>query len=307
MSRPAPVVLFTFNRPRHTALALNALRANPEARHIRLIVFSDGPRNEKDLDAIGEVRRLISATQGFRDVILVERERNFGLSGSIIQGVSEVCTTYGSAIVLEDDIVVSPYFLNYVNNALQLYEEEERVISIGCYTFPVFERLPETFFLNLPDCWGWAVWKRAWDLFEPDGAKLLAQIRVQGLEERFDLEGAYPYTNMLAKQVGGQNDSWAIRWYAKAFLLNKLTLYPGRSVTRNIGMDDSGVHSGRSSQYEVEVAREPIRVRPAAVEEHPQARAAFSAFLGRQRGSFVQLAKARFSGLLERGKRFLED
>jgi Glycosyl transferase family 2 len=306
MSPPAPVVLFTFNRPRHTALALDALRANPEACQSRLIVFSDGPSDDKDLEEIAEVRRLISATQGFRDVILVQRERNLGLANSIIQGVTEVCASYGRAIVLEDDIVVSPYFLDYVNSALQLYEEEERIISIGCYTFPVFEHLPETFFLNISDCWGWAVWKRAWDLFEPDGAKLLAQIRVQGLEERFDLEGAYPYTRMLAEQTMGQNDSWAIRWYAKAFLLNKLTLYPGRSVTRNIGMDASGIHGGRSSQYEVGIAREPIRVYPVAVEEHAQARAAFSAFLRRQRGSFFQRSKARFSGLLERGKQFLE-
>ncbi len=306
MNCSAPVALFTFNRPRHTALALDALHANLEARNTQLIVFSDGPRDDKDLDAIAEVRRLISAAQGFRDVILVKREKNLGLARSIIQGVSEVCASHGQAIVLEDDIIVSPCFLNYVNNALQLYEEDERVLSIGCYTFPVPTVLPETFFLKIPDCWGWAVWKRAWDLFEPDGTKLLAQIKEQGLEGRFDLDGAYPYTRMLAEQTIGKNNSWAICWYAQALLLDKLTLYPGRSVTRNIGMDASGVHSGSSSHYEVEIAREPIHVCPVPVDEHIEARAAFSAFLSRQRGSFAQRVGATVSGFLAGRKRFLE-
>jgi len=306
MNRSAPVALFAFNRPKHTAAVLDALGANSEARDTPLLVFSDGPRNDEDIKSITEVRQVISKTRGFRDVMLIKREQNLGLAKSIVQGVSEVCESYGRVIVLEDDIVVSPYFLNYVNDALQLYEGDERVLSVGCYTFPVSQELPETFFLKLPDCWGWAVWKRAWDLFEPDGTKLLTQIRVQGLEERFDLDGAYPYTQMLAKQVGGENDSWAIRWYAKAFLLNKLTLYPGRSVTRNVGMDGSGIHSGCSSHYEVEISRVPIKVCPVEIEEHVQARAAFSAFLGQHKGNFVQFAQARFWGLLERGKRFLE-
>jgi glycosyl transferase family 2 len=298
MSCPAPVVLFTFNRPKHTATVLEALRANSEARDTRLVVFSDGPRNDKDLDAIAEVRQVISRAQGFRDVMIIKREENLGLAKSIIQGVSEVCASYGRVIVLEDDIIVSPCFLNYVNNALQLYEGDERVLSIGCYTFPVSARLPETFFLKLPDSWGWAVWKRSWDLFEEDGSKLLAEIRERNLEYRFDLEGTYPFTRMLVDQTLGKNHSWAIRWYARAFLSEKLTLYPGCSMTRNIGMDASGVHCGLSKDYEVEIASEPVSVHPILIQEHVGARAAFSAFLGRQRGSLAQRIRAKVSGFL---------
>jgi len=296
----APIVLFTFNRPSHTARVLDALRVNAEAAHSELVVFCDGPRGENDNVAVDEVRRLIRNIQGFKKVTVIERQKNLGLANSIVEGVNQVCASYGRAIVVEDDILVSPHFLDYVNKALQLYEEDERVLSIGCYTFPVSDHLPETFFLKLPDCWGWAVWKRSWDLFESDGSKLLAEIRDRDMEHEFDLEGAYPYTRMLVDQTLGKNHSWAIRWYAKAFLLDKLTLYPGRSMTRNIGMDGSGVHCGLSNQYEVEIASESVSVYPIPIEEHAEARAVISAFLSRQHGSLAQRIRATVSGFLAR-------
>ena len=103
---------------------------------------------------------------------------------------------------------------------------------------------------------------------------------------------------MLVDQTLGKNHSWAIRWYARAFLLEKLTLYPGRSMTRNIGMDASGVHCGKSNQYEVEIANEPVSVHPIPIEEHSGARVAFSAFLRRQGGSLAQRLRAAVSGFL---------
>jgi hypothetical protein len=280
---PAPIALFTYNRPSHTARVLESLLRNPEAAASDLHIFSDAAKEPGAAQAVSAVRSRIRAIRGFRSVSIIEREQNLGLAGSIVDGVTRLCASHGRAIVLEDDIVVSSFFLRYMNEALERYSDDDRVISIGGYMFPLAEPLPETFFLRIPDCWGWATWKRGWQHYEPDGAALLAEIRNRRLTRQFDFEGSYRYTRMLEDQIAGRNDSWAVRWYAKAFLLGRLTLYPGRSVTRNIGNDGSGVHSGTTAIYETSVADSPIELRDVPVEEHRSARAQIASFHRRTR------------------------
>jgi len=275
---PAPIALFTYNRPAHTARVVESLLRNREAADSELYVFSDAPKTSEAEPAVRAVRDYIRTIRGFRSLEIVERDRNFGLAGSIIDGVTRLCASHGQAVVLEDDILVSPFFLRYVNEALHLYADEERVLSIAAYMYPVRTRLPETLFLHLPDCWGWAVWKRSWDLFEPDGALLLSELRRRGLEEKFDFESSFPFMRMLEDQVAGRNDSWAVRWYAKALLHGGLTLYPGRAMTANIGMDGSGIHSGRASAYDVELADAPILLNASPVQEDRLARAQIASF-----------------------------
>jgi hypothetical protein len=218
------------------------LKANPLAAQSDLFVFSDGPKNADAAAGVAQVRELLKGLTGFRSVTVAERERNFGLAASIISGVTDIVSRHGAVIVLEDDLVTSPHFLRYMNDALELYRDREEVASIHGYIYPVEGALPETFFLRGADCWGWATWKRAWELFEPDGAKLLARLRDGKLTKAFDRDGSYEYTRMLEDQISGRNDSWAVRWYASAFLADRLTLYPGRSLVQNIGMDALGTH-----------------------------------------------------------------
>jgi hypothetical protein len=185
-----------------------------------------------------------------------------------------------------------------MNDALDFYETDERVIAVHGYMHPVDAPLPETFFLRDPGCWGWATWKRGWDLFDADGAGHLAQVRAQGRESEFDLDGSYDYIGMLEGQIAGRNQSWAILWYATAFLKGKLTLYPGRSLVTNIGFDGSGTHGGEESRFAVTLSDRPVRVAPIAVEDDRAARAALVAFLMtlRRRRSLV----TRIMGRLRR-------
>lgn len=268
----APIALFVYNRPWHTQLTVEALQANIGVEQAKLYVFSDGPGNEANRVAVDEVRTFIRNIDGFKSVTIVERETNWGLAQSIIDGVTMLCEKYGRVIVLEDDIVTSPYFLRFMNDALDMYQDNERVASIHGYLYPIKATLPETFFLRGADCWGWATWKRAWDLFEPDGDVLLKDLREHRLTNKFDLEGAYPFTKMLKDQIAGKNNSWAIRWHASAFLKDKLTLYPGRSLVSNIGTDSSGTHCATTSIFAGDVADSPVKVEIIAVEESESAK-----------------------------------
>jgi hypothetical protein len=263
----------------HTQKCIQALQENALAKESELIAFSDGPKSGKDKAAVDSVRKYLKTITGFKKVSVVERRENLGLAKSIISGVGEVVNEHGRIIVLEDDLVSSPYFLKFMNEALEYYQDKEDVISIHGYVYPVDARLPETFFLKGADCWGWATWKRGWDWFEPDGKKLLAGIRDRGLKKEFDFNGSYPYTKMLEDQISGKNDSWAIRWYASAFIQDKLTLYPGRPLIKNIGTDASGTHLGKTEIYDVDVSREPVTIKGIPIEENEFARKEIERYL----------------------------
>lgn len=263
-------------------------------------VFSDGPKSDTDKEKVLEVREYIKTISGFKRVNLVEREQRLGLANSIINGVTEIINKYGRIIVLEDDMVSSPYFLKFMNEALEFYKDEEKVISIHGYIYPVNAQLPETFFLRGADCWGWATWKRGWDLFEPNGRKLLHEIWKRKLQKRFDINGAYPYTKMLEKQIRGKNDSWATRWYASAFLKNKLTLYPGRTLIFNIGLDGSGTHCRVTTVYDTEISKEPISIKNIPAEENTVALVGIEKYLRSVKPSFASLIIKKVNKLLVR-------
>ena len=274
----APIVVFTYNRPEHTQRTLNALLINPLANESDIIIYSDSARTANHNKAVDEVRSYLSELTGFRSIKVIHRDKNFGLAESIIQGVTEVLQQSEKVIVLEDDMVVSPYFLEYMNETLEQFVDDDRVISVHGYVYPVDIELPEAFFLPGADCWGWATWRRGWALFNSDGQYLLDELVRRHLIQEFDYNGAYPFLSMLMAQIKGANDSWAIRWHASAFLAGKLTLYPGRSLVHNIGTDSSGTHSEDSDSMDAKLSETKINLNNIAVESSHTGREAFENF-----------------------------
>ncbi|MCH7827363.1 MAG: glycosyltransferase family 2 protein, partial [Bacteroidetes bacterium] len=215
-----------------------------------------------------EVRKYIKSIVGFKSVKIIERENNLGLAESIISGVTEVINQYGKVIVLEDDLLTSKYFLKYMNDALEKYQNESEVISILGYIYPIKTQLPELFFLKGTDCWGWATWDKAWKTFEKDSKLLLNKIREKKLAYKFDLKGTTNNIKMLKRQIKGDIDSWAVRWHASAFLQNKLTLYPGKSLVNNIGMGGESTHMKKTFIYDTEIYNKPIELKDIPIEEN---------------------------------------
>lgn len=290
-NRLAPVVIFVYARRDHVEKTISALLSNELSPDTDLIVYSDGARSHDDVEKVAEVRIFFESLIGFKSVTLRAREHNFGLAKNIIEGVTEVLEDHESLIVLEDDMVTSPFFLKYMNDALDFYKDDSRIISVHGYIFPVKLLLPETFFLLGADCWGWATWRRGWEFFNCDGNYLLEKIKQRGLQKKFDFNGAYPYTQMLLDQIEGRNNSWAIRWYASAFLADKLTLYPGKSLVLNIGNDGSGTHCEQENSFDVSLSSQPIVVGSVKVEDSYEGRRAFEEFLNSLRGSFLKRLK----------------
>lgn len=278
----APILLFAYNRPRHLQHTVEALAHNPLAQESELFVFSDGARTEDDREDVELVRSYIHTIEGFKTVHRIERDRNYGLAANIIDGVTDIVNRYGRVIVLEDDLVTAPGFLQFMNDALDTYADEPRVGHIQAYDFTQNPRLPETFLIKFTGSWGWATWQRAWQHFNPDGQYLLNELHRRHLTRRFDFNGKYGFTRMLRRQVEGKNNSWAIRWNASLFLQDILSLNVGRSLVQNEGFDGSGTHCGADHLYEARLYKERLKVEKISpVTENLEARKIFERYYAR--------------------------
>ncbi|MFO1249453.1 MAG: glycosyltransferase [Alphaproteobacteria bacterium] len=283
---PAPIALFAYRRRDHLDATVRSLLANPEAARTALTIFCDGARGETDAEDVAQVRAYAASITGFAAVEVVQRPRNFGLAASIIDGVTTMLARHERVIVVEDDLVVSPHFLAYMNDGLERYADDKKVASIHAYIYPLHQPVPETFFLRGADCWGWATWSRAWAHFRADGPVLLKELKARRLTRAFDFDGPAGFTEMLENQIKGLNNSWAIRWHAATFLDGMLTLYPGRSLVHNIGNDGSGTHRTDDTQniFSQSLAQTPVSVARIPLEENRQARAAVRDYFRRVRG-----------------------
>lgn len=245
----APIALFVYNRPDHLRQTLKALEQNLLASESELYIFADGVKanaSEDVLKRIAEVRKVIRENWNFKNIHIKEQEANCGLANSVIKGVTELVNQYGKVIVLEDDLVTARGFLKYMNDALELYANEPKVMQVSGYQFPIKfpEGTPETFFLPLTTSWGWATWKRSWDMFDPM-ARGWEELKTNAdLRHRFDLDGAYPYANMLQNQMENKTiDSWAIRWWWSVFKVSGITLFCNKSLNLNIGFGEFSTHT----------------------------------------------------------------
>lgn len=281
----APIALFVYNRPEHTARTIKFLQQNELSSESRLFVFSDGFKSEADEKNVLEVRELLRNIDGFKSVEIVERKENMGLAKSIIIGVSKLIKDYKQVIVFEDDLITSPYTLTYFNEALSRYRDESKVMHIGAYMYNLKDAdLPETFFYRAATSWGWATWERAWEHFEPNIDTLMAKFD-KSAKSAFSIEHTMNFWKQMEDFKSGRNNSWAIRWYASIFLKGGLTLNPSQSLVNNIGHDGSGIHSGINDIYNVIINPKPITQFPDTIAESPAAYAAIKGFLKNRKGT----------------------
>ncbi|WP_443936923.1 sugar transferase [Pedobacter sp. MW01-1-1] len=291
MQNFAPIALFVYNRPKHTQRTIKFLQQNELAAESRLYIFSDGAKSSSDEELVTEVREIIRTVEGFKSVTLLERKENAGLANSVIAGVTKLIKDYGQVIVLEDDLVTSPYTLTYFNDALNRYRNEEKVMHIGAYMYGLKNaNLPETFFYRAATSWGWATWARAWEHFEPNIDSLMQQFDAKK-KAAFAIDNTMNFWKQMQEFKSGKNNSWAIRWYASIFLKEGLTLNPAMSLVNNIGHDGTGVHSGLNDIYNVVINPKPITKFPDVIQENAEAYFEIKTFLANRKGSFWERIK----------------
>lgn len=294
----APVILFVYNRPMHTRQALEHLMGNQLAGDSALHIFSDGPKEEaakEEIRKIAEVRETIREKQWCREVIIKESVLNKGLANSVIDGVSEILKEYGKAIILEDDLLTSRYFLTYMNHGLDFYENRKTVFSISADRPPYrYFKIPDEYgydaFVSLRFfSTGWATWEDRWRQVDWSMDYLDDFMKKPEQVTSFNRGGA-DLTRLLLLQKSGQIDSWAIRFVYAHFVNHAVSILPCISYVDNIGFDGSGIHSGYNpSDFRKDITRAVQNPRfPEVLYEDARIIEDFKSFYDRGNKTFMQ-------------------
>jgi hypothetical protein len=252
---PAPVVLFVYNRPEHTRRTVDALKRNCRAAETELRVYADGAKDSNQADAVSAVRSIVRATEGFRSVTIVEREKNMGLAASVITGVTEMLGERPHVIVLEDDLVTAPNFLAFMNSALETYAPRKDIFSVTGYNYPLpipADYAEDAYLSYRSSSWGWGTWPDRWSKVDWAVSDFPELMRDRTAQARF-ARGGDDLLPMLRKQLAGELDSWSIRFDYAHCKHEALSLHPVRSKVRNIGFDGTGVHCSVSTDYDAEL------------------------------------------------------
>ncbi len=256
----APIVLFVYNRPWHTQKTIESLLENTLASKSDLYVFSDGPKRGSDVQPITELRNFLKTVKGFNSITVSEKEQNQGIARSVVQGVTEIVNKYGKVIVMEDDLISSPYFLQFMIDGLSFYENTPQVFSLGGYTHPpsllkMPENYPhEMYFSYRPVSCGWSTWADRWNKADWQ-VKDFSTFKNDPLRQKAFNRGGEDMSGMLIEAMEGKIDSWAIRWSYTHFVHDGLAVYPVNSYIDNIGHDGTGINSYRTSKYENNLAK----------------------------------------------------
>lgn len=247
----APIVLFVYNRPWHTLQTVESLQNNGLAQESELFIYCDAAKNESEKPTVAEVRAFIKSINGFKKITIIERDKNWGLADSIIDGVTTIVNQFGKVIVLEDDLVTSPCFLRFMNEALDFYQNEEKVWHISGWNYPIStEGLDDVFLWRLMNCWGWATWSDKWHYYEKDTDKVLLEFSDEQINY-LNLDGYNDAWSQIRLNKINKINTWAIYWYTTIVRHNALCMNPTKTYVENIGLDSSGTHCKTSDLYKV--------------------------------------------------------
>lgn len=288
----APVVLFAYNRPVHLRRTLDALAACRLSGQTIVHIFADGPRKPEVADAVLAVRDVLAqeATAGrFADFQIHASPVNLGLANSIIGGVGKVLAEHRRAIVLEDDLLVSADFLEFMNDCLEFYKDDPAVGAVTGYS--PLSALPtgytgDVFLVHRNSSQGWGTWSRVWDGVDWSASDATTLDRSLGLRRLFNREGNDRY-DRLRRQLAGRIDSWSIRFGLSLFMRGMGTVYPAVNRIANIGYDGTGIHSGVGTPKNEVIAEAAYRLTPLSIS--PDIQKAFHAtYSGPLRGRLLR-------------------
>lgn len=254
MMNLAPIGFLAYNRPNRTLRALEALAQNKLAKHSSLYIYVDGAKplaTSEDIQKIEQVKKVVRQKKWCKEVTIIEREENLGVNINATKVITELTDKFDKIIYIEDDLITSPDFLTFINKGLDLYQDEERVMHINGYVYPI-KSLPNNFFIRSSYATGFGTWKRAWKFYSLYTREKISK-KISTIDPDIFNKGKDGYFKPfnLLKDIlvcdKPPHYDWDIRWYASIYLNDGLSFFPGQSLVRNIGYDGSGVHSGQLS------------------------------------------------------------
>lgn len=249
--KPAPLLLFVYNRLDVLKQTVSTLQSNFLAADTELFVFSDGPKKDSDTTKIDTVRAYVKSINGFKNLQVFEAPKNKGLARSIIEGVSQIIDLYGRVVVLEDDMLTSTNFLVFMNQCLETYDNKKNVFSISGFAPPIKsprKYKADVYFSPRNSSNGWATWRDRWMQVDWNVSDYDAFISNKRKRAEFN-KGGSDLSGMLKRQIEGKINSWSIRFCYQEYKAKAFTVYPVVSKIQNIGFGKDATHSNNYNRY----------------------------------------------------------
>lgn len=243
----APIILFVYKRINILKKVIESLKKNKLSKFSEIYVFSDGYKNLDDKKKVLKVREFLKKIKGFKKVTIVYRKYNLGLAENIIDGTSTILKIKKKGIILEDDIIVSSNFLDFMNLSLEKFKYKKKVWHINGWNYQIKELAHnDIFYWRGMHCWGWATWYDRWKNFKKNPEQLIKLFDNRAIK-KFNYDGYYNFWNQVLRNYKSKINTWAIFWYATIFLNKGLCLSPRNSLTINIGYDTTATNALRSN------------------------------------------------------------
>lgn len=265
----APVAMFVYNRVDNTQKTIEHLLRNTLAKDTELFVFSDGGKDNESWKAVNEVRDYLrkvktetGQTHALKSMTIIERPENFYLERNITEGIAQVFENYDRIIVLEDDICTSPYYLQYMNDAFEIYKDEPKVMHVAGFTnldiYPTSKKCsPRPFYFTPhPSGWGWGTWRDRWQehfVHFKSREEALEGMSADDIDA-IQYGGLFPCLKSLDKQP----IPWDICWEIAIYKAGGLCLTPGHTLVRNIGLKNGTHFKAFDILQRYEFDREPL-------------------------------------------------
>ncbi len=249
----APVLVGVYDRFEHFVQCIESLKRNSLAAHTDLFIASDCPVDQPN-DAVENVREFCRKIDGFNKVTLIFRDKNYGAEKNYSEAMSTIFEIYDRMILMEDDVITSKYFLDFINEGLDMYEDDPRVVGVCGYLFPEGEGVCDgTFFLKRRVPYGYGFWRDKEIIL--DRAKTsLSRLALKDWQSFRLLTKETPHlARNLPFIVEGDFSPADMQTSIVMRMLDLYALYPPVSLTRNIGLDGSGLNCYSDSQMQNQV------------------------------------------------------
>ena len=242
----APVALFVYNRPETLSKTLESLKNNKLIKKTDIYIFSDGPTsNKRSKKKVYKVRKIIKDVKNLKIKKTIFYKTNRGLKKNIIEGINYVFKNHSKIIVLEDDLLVSPYFIKYMNRSLNFIKYKKKIWHVSAWNYPIktnFKNLNDTFLWHNMNCWGWGTHKNDWNKLILDSNFFIKSFSNKQINF-FNLDGNLNNWSQLTRNHQKKLYTWAIFWNATIFWNKGLCLNPVKSYVKNIGFDKNATNT----------------------------------------------------------------
>ena len=256
MNSLAPIALFTYIRIDKLKKTLKYLKRNKLSKSSTLYVFSDNYKLKKDIKKIKKLRAFLNTINGFKKIYIIKRKKNFGLEKNITSGISKVINKHNKIIVMEDDIIVSENFLDFMNLCLNKFRDKKKVWHINAwnYGFNFQKSKYNTFYWRAMICWGWGTWKDRWKYYKKNPDYLIKNWSTEKIK-KFNIENSTDYWSQVVRNHKKLINTWAIFWYSTIFDKKGICLSPVASLTQNIGNDKYSTHQPNKNLLSTKINR----------------------------------------------------